>query len=70
MEDIVKGAMNQDVWAKATVADLMKENPPPNIWRGTSAWLVWFGTKLPFGWLDGTVKKIVGLDVVEQKLRE
>jgi short-subunit dehydrogenase len=69
MEDIISGAMNQEVWAKATVADLLKKNPPPNIWRGTNAWLVWFGTKLPFGWLDGTVKKIVGLDVVEQKLR-
>ena len=70
LEDVVKTAMAQEVWAKATVADLLKKNPPPNIWRGTNAWLVWLGTKLPFGWLDGTVKKIVGLDVVEQKLKE
>jgi 1-acylglycerone phosphate reductase len=70
MEDIVKGAMSQEVWAKATVADLLKKSPPPNIWRGTNAWLVWVGTKLPFGWLDGTVKKITGLDVLEMKLRE
>jgi 1-acylglycerone phosphate reductase len=69
MEDIVKDAMDREVWATATVADLLKKNPPPNIWRGSNAWLVWLGTKLPFGWLDGTVKKITGLDVVEQKLK-
>jgi len=69
LEDVGKAAMNQEVWAKATVADLLKKSPPPNIWRGTNAWLVWLGTKLPFGWLDGTVKKITGLDVVEEKLR-
>jgi 1-acylglycerone phosphate reductase len=68
-DEIVKTAMDQEVWAKATVADLLKKNPPPNIWRGTSAWLVWFGTKLPFGWLDGTIKKMTGLDIVEEKLR-
>jgi 1-acylglycerone phosphate reductase len=68
-EDIAKTAMDRGVWATATVADILRKNPPPNIWRGTSAWLVWFGTKLPFGWLDGTVKKMVGLDVVEEKLK-
>jgi 1-acylglycerone phosphate reductase len=68
-DEIVKTAMDQEVWAKATVADLLKENPPPNIWRGTNAWLVWLGTKLPFGWLDGTIKKITGLNIVEEKLK-
>ena len=70
LDDIGKGAMDQEVWAKATVADLLKKSPPPIIWRGTSAWLVWFSTKMPFGWLDGISKKITGLDVVEQKLKQ
>ena len=70
LEDIEKGAMDQEVWAKATVADLLKKSPPPIIWRGTNAWLVWFSTKLPFGWLDGVSKKITGLDIVEQKLKQ
>jgi 1-acylglycerone phosphate reductase len=69
MDDIVKDAMNQETWAKAVVADLLKKTPPPIIWRGTNAWLVWVGTMLPFGFLDGTIKKLTGLDVVEQKLK-
>jgi 1-acylglycerone phosphate reductase len=69
LKEIVNASMDQEVWAKATVADLLKRNPPPIIWRGTSAWLVRLGTILPFGFLDGTVKKIVGLDIVEQKLK-
>jgi 1-acylglycerone phosphate reductase len=68
-EDIAKSGMDQEVWAKATVADLLKKNPPPNIWRGGNAYLVWVGTMLPFGWLDGTIKKLTGLDVVEEKLK-
>jgi 1-acylglycerone phosphate reductase len=69
LEELVKGAMKQEVWAKTTVADLLKKSPPPNIWRGTSALLVWAGTMLPFGWLDGTIKKLTGLDVVEKILK-
>jgi 1-acylglycerone phosphate reductase len=69
LEDVAKTSTDQEVWAKAVVADLLKKNPPPNIWRGENAWLVWFGTKLPFGWLDGTIKKLTGIDVVEEKLR-
>ncbi|KAF2432509.1 NAD(P)-binding protein [Tothia fuscella] len=68
-EDIVKGGMDQEVWAKAVVADLLKANPPPIIWRGSNAWLVWLGTMVPFGWMDGTIKKMTGVDVVERKLR-
>jgi 1-acylglycerone phosphate reductase len=70
LEEVVKTAMDQQVWAKAVVADLLKKTPPPVIWRGTSAWLVRLGTVLPFGFMDGTIKKIMGLDVVEQKLKE
>jgi 1-acylglycerone phosphate reductase len=70
MEDLSKDVMAQDKWAAAVVGDLLKKNPPANIWRGSQAWLVWVGTMLPFGFLDGTVKKLVGLDVVEKKLNE
>jgi 1-acylglycerone phosphate reductase len=59
-----------ELWAKQVVQDLLKKTPPPNIWRGASAWLVWAGTMLPFGTLDGTVKKMTGLDVVEQIVRK
>ncbi|QDS67561.1 hypothetical protein FKW77_003203 [Venturia effusa] len=67
-EGVAKDAMDRDVWAKATVADLLKKTPPSNIWRGTNAWLVWFMTMLPHGFFDGTVKKMTGLDLVEKKV--
>lgn len=56
-EDIAKHAMDRDVWAKATVADLLRKTPPANIWRGTNAWLVWMMTMLPHGLLMERLKR-------------
>lgn len=53
-------------WAKLVVQDLLKKNPPSVIWRGKSAWLTRLAAILPFGMLDGVVKKLTGLDVVER----
>ncbi|KAE9983206.1 hypothetical protein BLS_004835 [Venturia inaequalis] len=69
-EAIAKDVMDPDVWARATVADLLKSTPRAIIWRGAYAWLVWFGTMLPHGSLDGTIKKMLGLNVVAAKLKE
>jgi 1-acylglycerone phosphate reductase len=54
------------VWAEGVVGDLLKKNPPANIWRGSNASLARFGTVMPHGIFDGTVKKMTGLDVVEK----
>ncbi|OTA81922.1 hypothetical protein M434DRAFT_401199 [Hypoxylon sp. CO27-5] len=62
--------MPADQWAQAVVRDLQKSNPPPVIWRGESAFLTRVSTVLPFGLFDGLVKKIAGLDVVEQILKK
>jgi NAD(P)-dependent dehydrogenase (short-subunit alcohol dehydrogenase family) len=59
-----------DVWAKGVVKDLTKANPPYQIWRGGSAWLVWLSTFLPVGLFDGELKKTTGLDVVIRKISE
>ena len=49
---------------------LMKK-PPPNIWSGgLTAWLVRIAMGLPWGTLDGTMKKMTGLDVVKQKMQQ
>jgi len=56
-------------WAKEVVADLQKSSVPPVIWRGESAWLARFASILPFGWIDGTYKKMTGLEEVERKIR-
>ncbi|KAF2665382.1 NAD(P)-binding protein [Microthyrium microscopicum] len=70
LENIHDEAVPQAPWAAAVVADLLKKKPKYTIWHGSSVWLAWFGTLLPHGLLDGTIQKLVGLDVVEKKLKE
>ena len=57
-------------WAKEVVADLLKKNPPSVIWRGESAWGAWFGSFFPVAWFDGMLKKMVGLDKIEDIIRK
>ena len=59
-------AMPAEQWAGQVVQDLLRKRPPPVVWRGSSAWIVWLGTFLPFGMLDGMAKKMTGVDVVEK----
>jgi 1-acylglycerone phosphate reductase len=58
--------MDQKKWADSVVRDLLREKPMPVIWRGTNAALVRFTTIMPFGWFDGVIKKMTGLDEVER----
>ena len=58
--------MDSELWAKKTVQDLLKNKPPPQIWRGGSAWISWFTTLLPFGWTDSYAKKLTGIDKMEE----
>ncbi len=79
-KDAVESAMRNDQfadsgmpaqqWAGQVVQDLLKKRPPPTIWRGGKARLGWIGTFLPHGMLDGMMKKMTGLDVVEQMVRK
>ncbi|KAL8841191.1 MAG: hypothetical protein Q9170_001045 [Blastenia crenularia] len=62
--------MPAEKWAKLVVQDLLRQKPPSVIWRGESAWLTRIATVLPFGMLDGMVKKLTGLDVVERAVRQ
>ncbi|OAP58697.1 hypothetical protein AYL99_07787 [Fonsecaea erecta] len=65
--------MDADIWANKVVSDLSKrggKGAPHRIWRGQGATFAWFGTTaLPVGWLDVVVKKLSGLDVVEERIR-
>ena len=47
----------------------MRKSPPLVIWRGANARMVRIGTIMPHGMMDSTIKKMTGLDVVEQKVR-
>ena len=63
MKDV---GMDKDVWAKLVVGDLMKRKPPAVIWRGANAMMGRIGTFFPHGMADGMMKKLTGLDVVEE----
>ena len=62
--------MPSPLWADQVVKDIIKEKPSPKIWRGAQAFLSWLGTWLPFGMMDGEIKKAVGFDAVEKELRK
>lgn len=62
--------MQSPVWADQVVKDLLKKKPSPKVWRGAQAMLSWLGTWLPFGMMDGTIKEMVGFDVIEKELRK
>lgn len=70
LEAFAGQGMPSEEWAKAVVGDLMKSNPPSVIWRGENAWLSRIATMLPFGYLDGMVKKMTGYDVIEKIVSE
>ena len=57
-------------WFKMVVHHLLKKDRPPVIWREDSAWLAWFATVLPFGTLDGYIKKLTRLDVIARILQK
>lgn len=61
--------MPAEKWAEAVVKDLSKKHPPHHIWRGGNAFQVWMATFLPVGMMDGTLKKMTGLDTVERYYR-
>ena len=56
-------------WAEEVVGDLLKKKPPMTIWRGTRAGLGRIGTMFPHGMLDGQMKKMTGLDIVEKMVQ-
>lgn len=57
-------------WAKQVVQDLSQTKPPYLVARGSQASLARFVTLLPTGLLDGTLKKMVGLDVLEKEIQK
>ncbi|KAF2422414.1 putative short-chain dehydrogenases/reductase [Tothia fuscella] len=69
---VLDNAMPTDQYAELVVADLLKKNPSSVIWRGSTAWemfLIRLSTLSPNGALDGTIKKLTGVDVLEQKVQ-
>ncbi|ETS81117.1 hypothetical protein PFICI_06119 [Pestalotiopsis fici W106-1] len=77
---VVEDVMSQDQfdgrgitaeqWAAGVVSDLMQRNPPAIIWRGQDA--IWgrFMSLMPTWMVDGLLRKMMKLDVVEQIMKE
>lgn len=59
-----------DRWAAEVVGDLTKKKIPAMIWRGYNAKAGRLGTIFPHGMMDSTLKKMTGLDVLEQKIKK
>jgi NAD(P)-dependent dehydrogenase (short-subunit alcohol dehydrogenase family) len=68
--DNMANASDPEKWAESVVQGLSKPTPPHWLWRGKFSTLVRIGSLLPIGFLDGTVKKMTGLDVLERKVKE
>jgi 1-acylglycerone phosphate reductase len=61
--------LERDDWARQVVAKLLARSPPPQIWEGGNAFLVWFSLKfLPSQFLESNLWKIGALDVVKRNL--
>ncbi|KAM0345038.1 hypothetical protein ACHAPU_006924 [Fusarium lateritium] len=72
MSGTVKGFSKPtaEVWAKQVAGDLSRKKPSHGVYRGASAGLARLGTLLPTGALDGTLKQLGAVDVLERKLKE
>jgi NAD(P)-dependent dehydrogenase (short-subunit alcohol dehydrogenase family) len=68
-DKLADAGMPPQQWAGEVVQDLLKKRPPLTVWRGTNARMGRIGTMFPHGMLDGTMKKMTGLDVVERMVR-
>ena len=76
-EQFMKDAIPADQWAKQVTQNLLskdqkpRSSPPPIIWTGSGFQLlqVRLATILPFGTLDGTIRKLTGLNVVQRAVK-
>lgn len=65
----MKDATSASEWANGVVQGLSKKNPSSLLYGGASAFLIRITSVLPFGWTDGLVKKLVGLDIINRVIR-
>lgn len=68
-ENMAGVGTSSEKWAKEVVGDVLGKKPPQVIWRGANAFMARIGSVMPHGMMDSPIKKISGLDVVEQRVR-
>jgi NAD(P)-dependent dehydrogenase (short-subunit alcohol dehydrogenase family) len=57
-------------WAKQVAKDLSQPKPPYLVYRGAKAGTARIVSHLPIGIADGILKKMSGIDVLEQKIQD
>jgi 1-acylglycerone phosphate reductase len=69
--DSIPAGVASERWAEQVVRDLLSSKPPTHVWRGQSAWMVWFLRRfMPHTFPDGMLSKMAGLDVLAEKLTQ
>jgi 1-acylglycerone phosphate reductase len=69
--ETIPPAITAQAWAEQVVRDLLSAKPPTHVWRGQSAWMVWFFRRfMPYTFPDGMLARMAGLDVLTDKLTQ
>ncbi len=70
-EVFFKTAGLPEPWAEGVVRDLLRGNPPSNVWRGDGSWFVKLTTSVMPTWVtDMVLKNLTGLDIVTSIIKE
>lgn len=65
-----KDAMLADKWATQVVREIMKSDPPLNIWKGAGAWQAWVMSLLPAGLGDSQYRKMYDLEGITKQVAQ
>lgn len=69
-DETLNDGMSAEEWGRLVVHDLLKKKPSPVIWKGNQSFAAWMASIAPLGMFDSFVKKMTGLDVLEQQLKK
>ncbi|KAK2063132.1 NAD(P)-binding protein [Colletotrichum caudatum] len=65
-ENLLSVGISADQWAAEVAPLLLGRNPPAVIWKGESATLARLACAMPCNMMEGYIKKLTKLDVVEE----
>jgi len=76
VEKVMAGAavepimVDANTWARQVANELLKPSPPVQVWKGGTAFLIWFGRRfMPFTFFDSNLTKAGAVDVVAKNLK-
>ncbi|KAJ0163645.1 NADPH-dependent 1-acyldihydroxyacetone phosphate reductase [Colletotrichum tanaceti] len=69
-QGLVERGVTPERWAGEVAALLLGKNPPTVIWKGESATVARLASSMPCNMMEGYLKKMTKLDVVEELIAE